>query len=294
MRDREAELRGSYDTSVGRTARRTAARRRRPPGRRPAAGAAAAVTAESPGHQSDVASDPAAGTGRLSRAMSSDMRPTMTADELRAAWTEFFAARGAHRGASAQPDPDASVGPDVHQLGHDAVRAVLPRRGAGAVRAAPGGLGPEVRARRRQAQRPGCHRSFAATPVVLRDARQLQLRRLLQGRGDPVGVGVRHRGAGHRRRPSLGHLPRVATTRPRRSGPTWWACPGSASSASTRTTSGRWARPGPCGPSSELFYDHGPEHGPGRWPGQRGAPRTASSRSGTWSSRSTSATADGR
>ena len=45
-------------------------------------------------------------------------------------------------------------------------------------------------------------------PQLLRDARQLQLRRLLQGRGHPVGVGVRHRGARARRRPPLGHRPR--------------------------------------------------------------------------------------
>ena len=43
---------------------------------------------------------------------------------------------------------------------------------------------------------------------VLRDAGQLQLRRLLQGRGDPVGVGARHRGARARPRPALGHRPR--------------------------------------------------------------------------------------
>ena len=40
-----------------------------------------------------------------------------------------------------------------------------------------------------------------------------------------VGVGVRHRGARARRRPPLGHRPRRATTRPRRSGPTRSASP---------------------------------------------------------------------
>ena len=69
-------------------------------------------------------------------------------------------------------------------------------------------LGPEVRARRRQAQRPRRHRPLAAPPQLLRDARQLQLRRLLQGRRDPVGLGVLHRDARPRRRPDLGHLPR--------------------------------------------------------------------------------------
>ena len=45
---------------------------------------------------------------------------------------------------------------------------------------------------------------------------------------------------------------------------------------------------GPCGPSSEIFWDYGPEHGPDTGPPTR-PPRSATSRSGTSSSRSTSA-----
>jgi hypothetical protein len=109
----------------------------------------------------------------------------------------------------------------------------------------------EVRPRRRQAQRPRRRRSHQAPPRVLRDARQLQLRRLLQGVGDPVELGARHRVARVRRlrrRPAVDHGARPATTRPSRSGTSRSACRWSASSASaTRTTSGRWATPARAG-----------------------------------------------
>ena len=77
----------------------------------------------------------------------------------------------AHLGAVGEPDPDPSVGAHVHQLGHDAVRPVLPGGGAGAVPTGPRHVGPEVRPSRGQAQRPRRHRPVDAPPVVLRDAR---------------------------------------------------------------------------------------------------------------------------
>ncbi len=48
----------------------------------------------------------------------------------------------------------------------------------------------EVHARQRQTQRPRQRRPVAPPPHVLRDARQLLVRRLLQARGHPVRVGV--------------------------------------------------------------------------------------------------------
>ncbi len=49
---------------------------------------------------------------------------------------------------------------------------------------------PEVHSHQRQAQRSRSGRPFAATPHVLRDARQLQLRGLLQGTGHRVRLGL--------------------------------------------------------------------------------------------------------
>ena len=59
---------------------------------------------------------------------------------------------------------------------------------------------------------------------VLRDARQLQLRRLLQERGHPVGVGVRHRGRSASTATASGSPSTPPTTRPSRSGTTRSAC----------------------------------------------------------------------
>ena len=54
----------------------------------------------------------------------------------------------------------------------------------------------EVHARQRQAQRPRQRRAVAAASHVLRDARQLLVRRLLQARGDPVRLGAADRRSG--------------------------------------------------------------------------------------------------
>ena len=56
----------------------------------------------------------------------------------------------------------------------------------------------EVRARGRQAQRPGEGRPDPAPPHVLRDARELLVRRLLQGGRDRVRVGAADQGLRHR------------------------------------------------------------------------------------------------
>ena len=166
-------------------------------------------------------------------------RPT-TADELRRAFVEFFTER-AHVHV-----PSASVIPVDKSLLFT-VAGMVPFKpyftGEETAPVQAGGLGAEVRAGRRQAQRPRRHRPHEPPLLVLRDARQLQLRRLLQGRRDPVGVRVLHRGAAARSRAGSGSRCTRTTTRPSRSGASAWAFPPSASSASATTTSGAWATP---------------------------------------------------
>jgi alanyl-tRNA synthetase len=83
--------------------------------------------------------------------------------------------------------PD-SPEPALHQRRHEPVRAHLPRPDAEVpVHARPRGRHPEVHPRRRQAQRPRGRRARHLPPHVLRDARQLVLRRLLQARGHRLG-----------------------------------------------------------------------------------------------------------
>ena len=85
----------------------------------------------------------------------------------------------------------------VHQRRHGAVQERVHRHRAAAVPARDHVA--EVRARRRQAQRPRQRRLHRPAPHLLRDARQLLVRRLLQGRGDrarlePGDQGVRPAG----------------------------------------------------------------------------------------------------
>ena len=104
--------------------------------------------------------------------------------------------------------------PAVRQRRHGSVQEHLHRRRDPA--GAPRGVVAEVRAGRGQAQRSGQCRLHRAAPDLLRNARQLLLRRLLQGRRDRARLEAGHRRFRPRPRPPQRHRLRH---RRRRRGP---------------------------------------------------------------------------
>ena len=124
---------------------------------------------------------------------------------------------------------------------------------------------PEVLPHDRHRER----RQHAAPPHVLRDARQLLDRRLLQAGRGRVRARVLGAGARVRLRGGVDHRVRGrrrARARPRRGGDRApgrrSACRASASSGSARDDNFWQAGPtGPCGPCSELYLDRGPDFG---------------------------------
>ena len=91
----------------------------------------------------------------------------------------------------------------VHQRGHEPVQGRLPRPGTARVLARDDLA--EVHAGQRQAQRSRQRRAFPAAPHVLRDARQLLVRRLLQARRHRAGLGAADHRVGDRERQAVCH-----------------------------------------------------------------------------------------
>ncbi len=117
----------------------------------------------------------------------------------------------------------------------------------------PGGRLPARPAGRRQAQRLRGGRPDHPPPHVLRDARQLELRRLLQARGHPLRLGVPDRSTWRSRPSGWPPRPTRTTMSPVRSGATrsacrrsGWPC-GAMSRPATTATSGGWPRPARAG-----------------------------------------------
>ena len=210
----------------------------------------------------------------------------MKSQELRRAWIDFFVGKQPQAAAAREPRSARDVDDALHDRRHGAVRPGLPRRAAGT--GAARGDGAALPARGRREERHRKRRPHGASRHVPRDARQLQLRRLLQARGDCVGVGVRHaRSSGSIRRGSTSRCT-PATTKPSASGATRSGSSRRAYRGSTTTTSGRWARPAravrarrssttPARSTRAATATTGPTSA------------TASSRSGTSSSSSTTA-----
>jgi alanyl-tRNA synthetase len=115
----------------------------------------------------------------------------------------------------------------------------------------------EMRARRRQAQRSRQCRLHRAPSHLLRDARQLLLRRLFQGAGDRAGLEPGHEGIRPRSRQAAGH----GLCRDDEAFDLWRKIAGLPDEKIIRiaTSDNFWAMgdTGPCGPCSEIFYDHG-------------------------------------
>ena len=177
--------------------------------------------------------------------------------------------------ARAAQRPDAAV----HQRRHGAVQERLHRRRAAALSAR--GHLAEMRARRRQAQRPRQRRLHRAPPHLLRDARELLVRRLLQGCRHRARLEAGHRGVRPARGPPAGPRSMPRTTRRTQ---LWRKIAGLPERRvlriPTSDNSGRWARPARAAPAPRSSTTTGPRCRAARR-AARTRTATASSRSGT-------------
>ena len=148
----------------------------------------AAPTPSSPRHHGRARSPLGYHCRRCRRPASSAIRGSrrVRARSGRASWSSSpsAATRRPQREPRAGGRPDAAV----HELGDGPVQGRADRRREARLR--PRRRLPALPPRRRQAQRLRGGRPDAAPPHAVRDARQLELRRLLQARGDPLGLGL--------------------------------------------------------------------------------------------------------
>ncbi len=112
----------------------------------------------------------------------------MTANEIRSRFLQYFAQHGHTIVPSSSLVPANDPTLLFVNSGHGPVQGRVSRRREAAVRSR--NLGATVPPRGRQAQRSRKCRLHGAPPYVLRNARQLVVRRLFQARCDPVCVGA--------------------------------------------------------------------------------------------------------
>ena len=188
----------------------------------------------------------------------------ITANEIRRTFLDYFARHGHEIVASSPLVPRNDPTLMFTNAGMVQFKNVFTGAGDPALR--PGRDLAEVRARRRQAQRPGECRLHRPASHLLRDAGQLLLRRLLQGSGHRAGLDP-----GDTREFGLDPKDRLLVTvyaeddeaaMPlARKSPD---CPTRPDPAASPTSDNFWSMgdTGPCGPCSEIFYDHGPASSP--------------------------------
>ena len=132
--------------------------------------------------------------------------------DIRRTFLEYFRSNGHEVVASSPLVPRNDPTLDVHQRRHGAVQERLHRPRAAALQ--PRRDLAEMRARRRQAQRPRECRLHRPPPHLLRDAGQFLVRRLFQGTRDRAGVEP----AGEGFRPAQGQAPGHGVPHRRRGG----------------------------------------------------------------------------
>ena len=135
--------------------------------------------------------------------MPGEKQKMMTGDQIRSAFLRYFEQRGHRVVPSSSLVPAERPHPALRQRRHEPVQGRVPGQGEARLQARD--LVPEVRARRRQAQRPRERRPHRAAPHVLRDAGQLLLRRLLQEGSDRLRLGAAHAGPRPAQGPPEGH-----------------------------------------------------------------------------------------